>query len=274
MMLAAINYQNSLIFALAFLLLSMFMVSILHTFRNLSGLTIHRGHTLPAFAGEDVEFNIRLSRGGVRTYEALVLGWDPDLMQGADLLNDDYEQTVKLYVQTKKRGVFKPGRLLIQTFYPVGLFRAWSWLDLGVSTIVYPRPVPGGAMPDSSTKSDDGVISLSRGVDDFHGMRDYHEGDSLRHISWKSYARTDELLVKEFAANVDQRTWLDWDQYQGVEKELRLSHLCHWVIELSKGTHSYGLRLPGLEFLPDNGLEHRAKVLHALATFDLEFTEL
>ena len=275
MMMAAINYQNSLIFALAFLLLSMFMVSILHAFRNVSGLTIHKGHTLPAFAGEDVEFQVRLSREGKRTHEALVIGWDPEMMQGFDLLDDDREQIVKLYVQTKKRGVFYPGRLLLQTYYPVGLFRSWSWVDLGVSTIVYPRPIFGGVMPYSTTTSEEGVISLERGVDDFHGLRAYNKGDSLRHISWKSYARTGDLLVKEFSANVDQQIWLDWDHFQGVEKELRLSHICYWVIELSSGLNSpginnYGLRLPGLELSPDSGIEHRDKILHALATFDVE----
>ncbi|MFT6754365.1 MAG: hypothetical protein ACJA2O_004570, partial [Candidatus Azotimanducaceae bacterium] len=33
---------------------------------------------------------------------------------------------------------------------------------------------------------------------------------------------------------------------------------------------SYGLRLPGLEISPNSGIEHRDKILHALATFDLE----
>ena len=53
MVLGGINYQNSLIFVLAFLLASLFMVGILHTFRNLSGLIIEAGSARPAFAGED-----------------------------------------------------------------------------------------------------------------------------------------------------------------------------------------------------------------------------
>lgn len=35
MVMAGINYQNSLVFALAFLLASLFMVAMLHTYRNL-----------------------------------------------------------------------------------------------------------------------------------------------------------------------------------------------------------------------------------------------
>ena len=36
----AINYQNSLVYGVAFMLGSLFLVTILYTFRNLSGLTI------------------------------------------------------------------------------------------------------------------------------------------------------------------------------------------------------------------------------------------
>ena len=40
MLLAGINYQNSLAYGLTFLLLSVFHTAMLHTYRNLSGLMI------------------------------------------------------------------------------------------------------------------------------------------------------------------------------------------------------------------------------------------
>ncbi len=269
MMLAGINYQNSLIFALAFLLISMFMVSILHTYRNLSGLTIQAGHTKSSFAGEDAEFNVILSRQGKRTYEALVLGWNPELLQGADLL-EDVEQRVKLFVETKQRGILNPGRLLIQTYYPVGLFRAWSWVDLNMSSLVYPRPIVAGPLPLSLNAAGEGEMLQRQGVDDFHGLRVYQDGDSLGHIAWKSYARTNDLLVKEFTAFVDRRIWLDWEFFSGMDRESRLSRLCDWVLRLSQTTDEYGLRLPGVEIEPANDPDHREKVLKELAMFELD----
>jgi|TARA_B100002003_G_scaffold128795_1_gene119074 uncharacterized protein (DUF58 family) len=269
MVIAGINYQNSLIFALAFLLASLFMVSILHTYRNLSGLTIMAGGTLPAFAGEDAEFTVVLSRFGVRTYEALLLGWNIDLLLGADLLEDE-EVKVKLFVETRVRGLMNPGRMLIQTYYPVGLFRAWSWLDLDMKTIVYPRPVPAGAIPFSESTSSDGELIQREGVDDFYGLRDYQQGDPLKHVAWKSYARTDELLTKQFAAFADRRVWLEWDFFPGMDKEARLSRLCHWVLKLDTGNDEYGLRLPGVEIAPGRGPEHREEMLKTLALFEVE----
>src|SRR5690606_18853430 len=52
MLLTAINYQNSLAYGLTFLLGALFLVTILHTWRNLAGLLLHAGGTTAAFVGE------------------------------------------------------------------------------------------------------------------------------------------------------------------------------------------------------------------------------
>ncbi len=220
MMLAGINYQNSLIFALAFLLASMFMVSILHTFRNLAGLTLQGHRGTPVFAGEDCEFVVTLSREGKRLYEGVGIGWHPDMKQGVDLIDDAIVRQ-RVYVPASRRGLFNPGRLLVETFYPVGLFRAWSHIDLDLSAIVYPRPIAAGALPEHESMADEGEIVKREGVDDFFGLRDYQEGDGIRHIAWKTYARTEELQVKEFAAHVDRQVWLQWDALPGLDRESR-----------------------------------------------------
>jgi uncharacterized protein (DUF58 family) len=269
MMIAAINYQNSLIFATTFLLGSLFVVSILHTYRNMSGLTIAAGSTRAAFAGEDAEFSVVLSRHGERTFEAIHLGWNDSMLQVTDLV-DDAESKIRLYVETARRGRLNPGRLLVQTYYPVGLFRAWSWVDLDMSALVYPRPLFAGSVPPAFGNSNESQLLHREGVDDFFGLREYRKGDGLRHIAWKSYARTNQLFTKQFAAFVDRRVWLEWDYFTGMDRESRLSRLCYWVVQLSKTSSAYGLRLPGMEIAPASGAHHREKVLKALALFDLE----
>ena len=269
MVVTGINYQNSLVFAFAFLLVSLFMVGMLHTYRNLAGLTLQAGAARDAFAGEDAAFEVILSRHGAQTFEALDLGWDKTLLQTADLI-DDTECRVRLFVPTTRRGILNPGRLLVETRYPLGLFRAWSWVDLAVSTLVYPRPASSGQRPEGDTSAGEGELITREGSDDFYGLREYSLGDPLKHIAWKSYARTDEMFVKQFAARVDRRVWIDWDQFVGLDRESRLSRMCHWVLVLARGTDEYGLRLPGLEIAPARGDEHATEVLRALALFEVD----
>jgi len=268
MLLAGINYQNSLIFGIAFLLLSLFMVGMLHTYRNLSGLRIVAGSSRSAFAGEDAEFQVILQRRGERQYEALQLGWNKDLLEEVDLVEKE-EVRVKLYVPSTTRGILNPGRLLIQTVFPLGLFRSWTWQDLDVSTIIYPRPIQAGNLPPSETLGEEGELVEREGADDFYGMRDYNPGDPLKHIAWKSFARTETLMVKQFASHVDRRVWIEWDYLSGLDLEARLSRLCYWVIKYARRQEEYGLKLPGIEIAPGRGDRHRDEMLKNLALFKL-----
>jgi len=270
MVIAGINYQNSMVFALAFLLLSLFMVGILHTYRNLSGLTLVAGTARPTFAGDDAEFTVVLKRLGSRTYESLQIGWNAEMLATADLIENE-ECRARSFISATKRGRLNPGRLLIQTFYPLGLFRAWSWVDLDMSTIVYPRPIAGGEIQSSSaTSEEEGELVLRDGAEDFYGLREYQPGDSIRHIAWKAYARSDKLMTKQYAAYADKRVWLDWEQFAGIDVEYRLSHICHWVLALNSTNDEYGLRLPGVEIQPGRGDSHRDGVLKALALFEVD----
>ncbi|MGH8354638.1 MAG: DUF58 domain-containing protein, partial [Pseudomonas sp.] len=76
MLLAAINYQNSLAYGLAFLLLAVFIVAILHTYRNLAGLTLNAGGGGAVFVGEQARFRVRLESRG-RAHQAIAVGWPP-----------------------------------------------------------------------------------------------------------------------------------------------------------------------------------------------------
>ena len=69
MFIGAVNYEASLGFALVFLLLSMFVLSIFYTFRNLAGLHVSAVPGAPVFAGEQAEITVILNRHGSRTYE-------------------------------------------------------------------------------------------------------------------------------------------------------------------------------------------------------------
>lgn len=269
LLIAGINYQNSLSYALTFTLASLFVVSVLHTYRNMSGLTITAGSAQAAFAGEDAGFSIIFSRRGERLYEAIYAGWPGAPAQTVDLVEDS-EVRLHLYAPAPKRGVLRPGRMKLETFYPVGMVRSWSFVDLGMECIVYPKPIPAGPVPPAAGGDEEGDATAGTGSEDYAGIREYRPGDSLKHIAWKSYARGQGLHTKEFEARIDRRVWLDWDAFPGMDKENRLSRLCFWVIEHARKNGEYGLRLPGIQIEPGCGPEHRDKCLRSLALFEIE----
>lgn len=264
LILAAINYQNSMVFGLAFLLASTFALAISHTFRNLNGLTIEATGVRPVFAGEHAEFGVRLKRATPRGHHALWLGWPGEIRQNVDL-DEEVEQALHLPVLAPARGWLDPGRLRLETTWPLGLLRAWTWLDLAQAALVYPRPLLAGPPRRAALATGEGEELVTEGNDDFVGLRPYRAGDSPKHIAWKSFAQEGDLMVKEYGGHADRRLWLDFDALPGLGVEERLSTLCGWALTCDAARDEYGLRLPGVEIAPGRGEAHRAALLRALA---------
>ncbi len=264
MLVTAINYQNNMSFALTFLLATLFVVGILHTYANLSGLTVRALRANPAFPGQHSEFSVQLERGGKREHFALHLKW-PDSTASLVNLSDQDTVQVNLHMPVGKRGWFSPGRLLLESTYPLGLLRCWTWIDLDLYAMVYPQPLVCAELPGLATDQPDGAAVPVAGSDDFYGFRDYRYGDSLRQVHWKGLARGQGVQTKQYGAYADRSVWLDWEMFPGLGVEQRLSHLCYWVLEFERRDEEYGLRMPDVVIQPDVGDRHRDRVLQALA---------
>ncbi|MES2604794.1 MAG: hypothetical protein V4603_07645, partial [Pseudomonadota bacterium] len=97
MFIGAVNYEASLAFALVFLLVGVFVLSIFYTFRNLAGLHISAVPGASVFAGEKAEITIILNRHGERAYESIQVSFPDSRKLIVDLL-DVREQRLNLYV--------------------------------------------------------------------------------------------------------------------------------------------------------------------------------
>ena len=274
---AAINYAVSLAFGLAFFMISVWVLGILYTWNNLNGLQLTALSTPAVFCGEEIAFNVLLSRSLHRKHESLELHYQEDWRTRrptlecpvihTDLVDADREQ-VQVIAPARRRGHYKAPLVRVSTTFPLGLARAWSIVDLDQHCLVYPRPVAFqmDQFNSGSGGSDDASIS-KRGSEDFYGLREYVPGDPLRQVAWKAVARGQGMQVKEFVDYVDSKIWLDWDMFYGFSTEERLSRLCYCVLQLSKSGNPFGLKIPGTEIPPGTGPEHKLRLLKALALF-------
>ena len=267
MLMTAINFQNNLSYALTFLLATLFIIATLHTFANLSGLTIRALRAQSAFPGQQSEFDVQIERGKQRDHYALHLKW-PDSTEGLVNLVGVDKVRVQLHSAVGARGWYSPGRLLLESTYPLGLLRCWTWVDLDLHALVYPQPRSSAELPGLATDQPDGASVPVTGSDDFFGFRDYRQGDSLRRIHWKGLARGQGVQSKQYAAYADRSVWLDWEMFPGLGTEQRLSHLCYWALEFDSRNEEYGLRLPGVVIEPGSGEKHRDLLLKELALYD------
>lgn len=261
------NYQNNLILGLSYLLVSIFVVSILHAFANLAGISIRFVGARPAFAGDVAAFILELDSTNKAGCDNLELRWPGGETQVITLDHNEPQQIV-VRAPSRQRGYLHPGRLLVQSRFPLGIIRCWTWLNLDATALIYPSPIiTDEPHAQASNGREEGGTS-QRGGDDFSGLRDYQAGDPIKHIAWKQFAQDKGLFTKEYEAFLSAEKWLDWNSLNHPQ-ELRLSGLCYWALEYERRQIPYGLNLPGLTLAPAIGEHHQQAVLTALAEFNL-----
>lgn len=161
MLLTGINYQNSLIYLSTFLLGAVFVGAMHQTHRNLSGLELTLIQPGEGFAGDDIPFRLRLKAGRDDAI-AILLSCEESGLAPVHVHSGE-AQDVTLPVHSAHRGYLRPDRVRIETRFPFGLLKAWSWLRPVSAGVVFPRPI---AAPDAfSTVADGDESAEARSVE-------------------------------------------------------------------------------------------------------------
>ena len=268
LLIGSINYALSLGFALTFLLAGMGLAGMVHTARNLARMAVSVGRAEPVFAGEAAQFRLYLDARGAFDRPAILARHVKSRSQlvvdvpGAGLAE------IVLAVPAERRGWLALGRVMLETRFPLGIFRAWSYVEPEAHCLVYPRPERSALPPPSAESASGGLRSPVPGNDDYAGLRAYQLSDSPRHVAWKAAARSEEMLTKQFTGEAAAELWLDWQRLPaGLGVEQRLSRLAGWVLAADRAGQNYGLRLPGVAIEPGHGDRHQAACLQALALY-------
>lgn len=268
MLIASINYNLSLGYALVFLLGGVAVVSIVHAFRNLLQLSIGPGRAEPVFAGEAARFRLLVSNDRRRRRPALQFTTgDARSDEAFDIAPlDTHERT--LVRPATRRGWLALGRVVLQTQYPLGLIRAWSILTPDARCLVYPAPeIKPPPLPEN-TGAGQGRRHGDTGDDDFAGLRTHDPADSPRHVAWKVVARDGPMLTKRFSGLEGSELVLDWsDLPANLDVDQRLSRLCAWVLAADLQGRAFALQLPGLRVATASGSQHVQACLTRLALF-------
>ena len=265
MLLGAINYNTSLGYAMTFLLASLSLIAMLHTYRNLLHLRVEVGQIAPVFCQEHLLVGVSLENPGTARY-ALALGFPGQVVRLSDLPANQW-QHMELSLPATQRGQHPLPRITLSTTFPLGLFRAWAPVQADRHYLVYPAPDHSHELPRESSYHLNLSGDRGHGSDDFAGLRTYHPGDSLRHVNWKAVARGQGLHTKQFGGDRAEELWLDWETLPELSTEARLSRLTRWVLDAEAAQYSYGLRLPNVHIPLGHGPAQRHQCLRALALF-------
>ncbi len=269
MLLAGLNYANSLALFLTFLLIAFCLVAMQQCHRNLQGLVVESVHAPAVFAGRPGTVFAACVNPGALPRLRVSGRLDGEAAGLADLAPGG-QGLLAMPVSPAARGIVHIARIRIGTTHPFGIFHAWTWLHAPAQLLVYPAPAGTLPMPQGYSPQPGVHARRGAGVDEWAGLRPFRDGDSPRQVDWKAYAREAPLLVKEYHAFGTELRTFDYALVRLADPEARLSQLARWVVDADARGERYALELPGLSIPADSGPEQRHRCLAALARFGLD----
>ena len=273
LLVASINFQLNLGYALTFLLAGCCLVGMHMGHATLRGLHLQlvppAAHFLDIPATLTVQLHNPSAKArygvGLALQEIGVWSWVEVPRQGSC--------TLGLAWLAPHRGLVKLPLLSAESRFPMGAFRVWTVWQPAACAWVYPRPeTPAPALPRSSAPADGAseAVNPSPSGSDWDGVRGYRRGDPPKQIIWKKAAQalatgSGALVSRDAPVQGAVELWLDYADTGLADKEARLSRLCAWVREAETRGFAYGLRLPGQHLVPASGAAHQRQCLEALA---------
>jgi uncharacterized protein (DUF58 family) len=266
MLLAGLNYGNNLALALTFLLTAIGWVAMHDCHRNLQGLRIAPAGTRSPFAGDLARFDFALYGDKRGHYDlALVAPRGPESLVS---VGRGASTRVSVGCPSQRRGWLKLARVRIGSSYPLGLFRAWTWLHPDLQCVIYPRPAERAPfLADAAGAPGRSHHGAGPGDEDFRGLRDRQPADPVRRIAWKAYARTEKLSVSEYQGEAARPAIYDFAAMPGPDSEDRLAQLARLVVDAEARGERYGVRLPAAGRPAGLGPAHRHDCLALLGAF-------
>ncbi|MBX3439689.1 MAG: DUF58 domain-containing protein [Planctomycetaceae bacterium] len=287
---SSIGRSNTLLLVFA-LMAGPFIVNGGITYLMLKKLTVRR--TLPrrVMAGEPFSIELELINPK-RWWSAWLMSVRDRVGNGREELQPEVlftrvarrsQETGRYQLRLSQRGRYEFGPLQINSRFPLGLVERGLILSSAAEILVYPRI---GRFTSSWRKqllTATQLVSQAqpRGVrfdDDFHRIREYRPGDDPRAIHWRTSARRDELMVREFRESRDRHLILLLDmhlppqpteaQRQRLEFALSLAAtIYHDQLQSSRGTdvHFAANSAPFQEWSGTSRIGRRDEFLDLLA---------
>jgi uncharacterized protein (DUF58 family) len=269
MLLAGLNYSNSIALLFTFLLAGFAMIAMHLTHRNLVGVTLRGVATVDGFAGEHGRILITLANGA----DTPRIGLDCETDQ-TDRIPVDVaaggSARADLSLALARRGRVRINRVRLSTAFPFGLFRAWTYAHLNIDVLAWPPPRGRLEPPPAAASGGNSPAVHRAGDEEWAGLREFRSGDSPRQVAWAAFARGRGLLVKVYESPVAHQRSFDLASVPGADLETRLEQLAAWVVAAHARGERYGLKVGGRDIPPDAGNEHRERCLDALALHGVE----
>jgi uncharacterized protein (DUF58 family) len=272
LILSAATYNNNLIFILAFFLASLFCVCMLQTHFNIKSVRLDFLSVDDAFEEGKLTLLFRLYQKRAGNKRALKLRslskvWTTIDGSRDNLTPREPSKPVRLSIKAWRRGLHPVPEVVLETYYPLGLFRAWKVFRPQGEMIVYPKPDGQRSLEPANFAFGEEELGLRTSPEgDFGELKPYQTGESYHQIAWKHFARTGHLYSKVHWGEEHKFYHIPWDP-RGPVSESYLRQMSEWVRLAVEENATFEMDLP-LQTIPaGSGTDQGKLCWRALAAF-------
>lgn len=262
MFLLSVGYSNNLLLIFTIFLFGLNLIWVIQTHFHLHALKIDfiNIHDAHAFEKNLVELIWKKVPSGPHKWQATLEGIDSHPI----VIIEDNEFRLIGHVTFPKRGLWKFDYLKVVSEMPFGLYQAWIYNPVELKVYVYPERLKDMPLANFNPSTLEGEnSSLQSGPHDIWNLRPY-QGEESRKISWKHYARSGELFVKEGEELTQSLVQFRLDQHEK-KNEFLLSKIATQMVQCARNETPFSLEIPHKKTPPGQNEKHLTDCLRDLA---------
>ena len=254
----AIRIQNNMLLLIAVALFILFLLSLVWAGRNLAGIQLGVQKDQRLIAGEAQRVMVTLKAERPKHFVVAVIGKERYRLDFKNLVT-----SVAVPVKINERGKMRIPPILIESDFPFGLARCWSWLSPG-SILVAPSPLNASGV-EAKAISRTGTTEEDEEASGADSLAEWVNGTPQTRIHWKRFAATGRLLIKTGDHVAGDKVVIDYTKLKGLGHERALSLMCGAVLSAESQQTPFVMLLPGLEVKSPAGQSGEALDALALA---------
>ncbi len=272
---AAVNTGNNLLYIILGAMLSFIVASGVMSNIDLKKLEVIRESIDPPFARTPTLYRIDL-KNKKKFFSSYLILIEEKSLDGAGAFIpvivpfDTSFGVIKAIFP--KRGLYNLGRIKVSTNFPFGLFSKGMNVDLKQEVLVLPR-IREIDPEEYNLSGSAGETSLTRsgyGTEPW-GVKEFLPGDNPKYIHWRSSAKRDDLMKKEFAKETERKITIKLPPVASISGDVieeKIETAASLSARLIREGYAVGLILPGKYIDPDRGKIQLYTILRELALFD------
>jgi uncharacterized protein (DUF58 family) len=176
------------------------------------------------------------------------------------LIQPHQSTEVEISINAIKRGYELIHSLYVESLFPFGLFRCFTFFPINQACYVYPKR--------ENLKLHDEILTKKNNTsenDEFY-LRNFVKGDSFKRVDWKKLAQKNIWYTRQFQTEEPSPVML---MSNHLPNEETLKSVCFALYELHQNNIPYGIKLENNVFIePQHSQKHLTLCLRELALYE------